>query len=169
MNPHRAERIRRAVEAGIRGSRPTGAADAPQTQPEAPRDSDVVRPMPRRQPLKVVDAADVNLPMAHRVVFKAGIIRPFLRLFVWLWACMRFFGGNALDRLHGRASTERSAVRLREVFDNNGVSFAKLAQQLSLRADVLPYAYCAELSKLLDRAQAMPTTQAIAIIERSLG
>ena len=51
---------------------------------------------------------------------------------------------------------ERRAERLREVFDDGGVSFAKLAQQLSLRADLLPYVYCAELSKLLDRAQADP-------------
>ena len=65
--------------------------------------------------------------------------------------------------------SQRRAVRLREVFDGAGVSFAKLAQQLSLRADVLPYAYCAELSKMLDRAQAIPTAEAIAIIERSLG
>src|SRR4051812_41795392 len=126
MNPHRAERIKRAVEAGIRGWQPSGAANGPKTQSEAPHDADVVRPMARRQPLNVVDAAHVDLPMAHRVVFKPGIIRPFLRLFVWLWACIRFFGGNAVDRFHGRASTERSAVRLREVFDNNGVSFAKL-------------------------------------------
>jgi ubiquinone biosynthesis protein len=169
MNPRRAERIKRAVEAGIRGWQPSGTVVAPQTHPQAPRDVDVVRAMPRRQPLKVVDTAHVNLPMAHRVVFRPGIIRPFLRLFFWLWACIRFFGGNALDHLHGRASTQRSAERLREVFDNSGVSFAKLAQQLSLRADVLPYAYCAELGKLLDRATAIPTTEAIAIIERSLG
>src|SRR5262249_45122090 len=40
---------------------------------------------------------------------------------------------------------------------------------LSLRADLLPYAYCAELSKMLDRVKAFPTPQAVAIIERSLG
>src|SRR5208282_3143758 len=39
----------------------------------------------------------------------------------------------------------------------------------SLRADLLPYAYCAELSKMLDRAQAFSTAEAMAIIERSLG
>jgi ubiquinone biosynthesis protein len=60
-------------------------------------------------------------------------------------------------------------VRLRTVFENAGASFVKLGQQLSLRADILPYAYCAELGKMLDRIPAFPTPQAIAIIERSLG
>ena len=38
-----------------------------------------------------------------------------------------------------------------------------------MRADMLPYAYCAELSKMLDRAPTFPTAQAIAIVERNLG
>ena len=63
----------------------------------------------------------------------------------------------------------RRAVRLRRVFENAGPTFAKLAQQLSMRADMLPYEYCAELGKMLDQAPAFPTEQAIAIIERSLG
>jgi ubiquinone biosynthesis protein len=169
MNPHPAQKVKRAIEAGIRLWQRFGVAATPQMQQQATRDVEVVRPMPRRQPLRVVDTAPMNLPMAGREVFGAGAIWPLLRLFVWLWACIRFFGGIAGDRLHGRTSVQRSAVRLREVFDDAGVSFAKLAQQLSLRADLLPYAYCAELSKLLDRAQAIPTAEAIAIIERNLG
>jgi ubiquinone biosynthesis protein len=129
---------------------------------------DVVRPMPRRRQL-AVEPGHVNLPRVHRVVFRPGVIRPLFRLFVWLWACLRFFGGNLWDRLNGRASIQRRAVRLREIFEGGGVSFAKLAQQVSLRADMLPYVYCAELSKMLDRARAFPTAQAIAIIEASLG
>jgi ubiquinone biosynthesis protein len=145
----------------------SAAASAP--HPKVVRDVDVVRPMPRRQPLNTVGTSSIHPPMARRIAFKPGLIRPFLRLLVWLWACLQFFGGNALDRLRGIASTERNAVRLRQVFDDGGVSFAKLAQQLSLRADLLPYAYCVELGKMLDRAQAIPTGEAIAIIERSLG
>jgi ubiquinone biosynthesis protein len=169
MNPQRAEKIEHAVEAGIRRWQSSSAAATPQARPQATHDVDVIRAMPRPQPFRVVDTAHVNLPMARRVVFRPGTIRPFLRLLVWLWTCIRFFGGNALDRLRGRASIQRRAVRLREVFDDAGVSVAKLAQQLSLRADLLPYAYCAELSKMLDRAQAFPTAEGIAIIERSLG
>src|SRR5436190_11131365 len=101
MNFRRAAKIKRAVEAGIRAWQDASAAAPAQTQPKAQRDADVVRPMPRRLPLKVIDTAHVNLPMAQTVVFKPGIIRPFLRMFVWLWACIRFFGGNALDRFQG--------------------------------------------------------------------
>ena len=63
---------------------------------------------------------------------------------------------------------ERRAARLRAVFEDLGGSFL-LAQQLSIRVDMLPYAYCAELSKMLDRVPAFPTSEAIAIIERNLG
>jgi ubiquinone biosynthesis protein len=64
---------------------------------------------------------------------------------------------------------ERRAARLRAVFEELGGSFLKLAQQLSIRVDMLPYAYCAELSKMLDRVPAFPTSEAIAIVERNLG
>jgi ubiquinone biosynthesis protein len=166
MNPQRAQKIELAVDVGMR--RWEASTAATRAEPP-PYETDVVRAMPRRKPGHVVDSAHVTLPMARRVVFKPGIIRPFLRLLVWFGACIRFFAGNAFDYLRGRASIQRRAVRLREVFEDTGPSFAKLGQQLSLRADLLPYAYCAELSKMLDRVKAFPTPQAIAIIERSLG
>jgi ubiquinone biosynthesis protein len=102
-------------------------------------------------------SADVAAPLLGFVPFTA------------LWAIIRFYSGNGLDRVLGRASIQRRAARLREIFEDTGASFAKLGQQLSLRADLLPYAYCAELSKMLDRSPAFPTEQAIAIIERNLG
>ncbi len=67
-----------------------------------------------------------------------------------------------------RSSTQRSAERLRRTFEKAGPTFSKLAQQLSMRADMLPYEYCAELSKMLDRAATFPTEQAIETIERNL-
>jgi ubiquinone biosynthesis protein len=167
MTPQRAEKIERAVERGVSRWRASSAARTSDMQ--LPATDDVIRRLPRRKPVHVVGAANVNLPMARRVVFKPGIIRPFLRLLVWLWVGVRFFGGNGLDRLRGRASIQRRAVRLRELFESAGASFAKLGQQLSLRADILPYAYCAELSKMLDQSPSFPTTQAIAIIERNVG
>ena len=75
--------------------------------------------------------------------------------------------GNLVDVLVGRSSVERRAVRLRRAFEGLGATFAKLAQQMSIRADMLPYAYCAELGRMLDQAPAFPTEEAIAIIERS--
>jgi ubiquinone biosynthesis protein len=159
--------IQHAVAAGIRRwSGVLEAAPAPAAQPI----DDVVRPMPRRAARHTTDTSRVALPMPRRVVFKPGVARPLLRLLVWFVASLRFAGGNAVDVLLGRSSIQRSAVRLRRIFESSGgVSFAKLGQQLSLRADLLPYAYCEELGKMLDSARPFPTAQAIAIIERSLG
>src|SRR6478672_10919568 len=130
---------------------------------------DIIRPMPRRRVSHSMDSVLVDLPRARRVVFKAGVIRPIGRLFVWLWGFLRFYFGNAFDALLRRSSDQRRAVRLRRVFEDAGATFAKLGQQLSMRADMLPYAYCAELGKMLDQAPAFPTQQAVEIIERNLG
>src|SRR5262245_2308158 len=130
--------------------------------------SDVIRPMPRREITHSIGALHVTVPRARRVYFKAGIILPTTRLFVWLSALIRFYCGNLVDRIRRRDSIDRRANRLRIVFEDVGGTFLKLAQQLSLRADMLPYAYCAELGKMLDRVPPFPTKQAIEVIERNL-
>jgi ubiquinone biosynthesis protein len=141
------------------------AADAPTT----PDGVNVVRPMPRRKISATAVSPTVTIPMARQVFFKAGTIRPLLRLLVWLSGAIRFYSGSIFDLMLARDNVQRRAVRLRLVFENAGASFAKLGQQLSLRADILPYAYCAELGKMLDRAPPFPSKQAIEIIERCLG
>ncbi len=125
--------------------------------------------MPRRRIVHAGAGVAVQLPRARRVVFKAGVILTIVRLLVWLRAALKFFSGNLLDFVKGRASIQRRAARLRRVFEEIGGSFAKIGQQLSLRADILPYAYCAELAQMLDNLPPFPTAQAIAIIERSAG
>jgi ubiquinone biosynthesis protein len=131
---------------------------------------DIVHPMSRRDVSHSVASAVITLPRARpRVRFKPGFGQPISRLFVWFWVLLRFYAGNFADAFRGQASTERRAVRLRQAFELGGPTFAKLAQQLSLRADMLPYSYCVELSKMLDQAAAFPTEQAIEIIERSTG
>jgi ubiquinone biosynthesis protein len=148
---------------GQRGKAPAAAG------PIRTLDSNVVRPMPRRKVSHSIDTLHVTLPRARRVYFKPGIILPIGRMFVWLWAILRFSSGNMLDVILRRASIERRAARLRTVLEELGGSFLKLAQQLAIRVDMLPYAYCAELSKLLDRVAPFPPSEAIAIIERNLG
>src|SRR5215470_17692308 len=136
---------------------------------EAPDDVNVVRPMARRELSYTIGQLHVALPRARRVMFKAGVIRPIGRLLVWLWGFLRFYAGNTLDVIMRRSTVQARAVRLRRVFEDSGATFAKLGQQLSMRADMLPYAYCAELGKMLDQAPAFPTEQAVAIVERNLG
>jgi ubiquinone biosynthesis protein len=132
--------------------------------------SNIIGPMPRRTVSHAVESAAVTLPRARPPTkFKPGIVLPIRRLFVFLWAFLRFYFGNLGDVVLRRASVERRARRLRKIMEDGGPTFAKFAQQLSMRADLLPYAYCAELSKMLDQAAAIPTEQAIEIIERNLG
>jgi ubiquinone biosynthesis protein len=147
-----------------------GPGTAPTTEASMTTDSyDIVRPMPRRKLSHSIDSIAVDLPRARRVVFKAGLIRPIGRMFVWLWGFLRFYFGNMRDTWMRRSTVQRRAVRLRRVFEDAGVTFAKLGQQLSMRADMLPYAYCAELGKMQDQVPAFPTAQAIEIIERNIG
>lgn len=144
---------------------PAPEADAQQDEPSS---AVVVRPMPRRQVSHSISELQVALPRARRVVFRAGVLRTCSRLFVWLWGFLQFYSGNIFDGIRGRGGVQARAVRLRRAFEGGGPTFAKLAQQLSMRADMLPYAYCAELSKMLDQSAAFPTEEAIAIIERNL-
>jgi ubiquinone biosynthesis protein len=129
----------------------------------------ILRPMPRRKTSHGIEEIQVALPRARRVYFSPGIIRPIGRLLFWLWGAIRFVSANMLDVVLRRDTIQRRAVRLRHLFETGGATFAKFGQQLSIRADVLPYAYCAELSRMLDQAPAFPTSEAIAIIERNLG
>ena len=127
MTPQHSEKIAHAVERGISRWRESNAARSPRIQ--ATTSADVIQPMPRRKPAHSVDVAHVILPMAKRPVFKPGIVRPLQRIFVWFWLCVKYFGGNALDRLRGRASVQRRAVRLRELFESAGASLAKLGER----------------------------------------
>src|SRR5271169_1609548 len=113
MQPQRAREIEEAVEFGLHRWRLSSDANSASAQPSEP-DANVLRSMPRRQPVHKIETANVVLPMARRVVFKPGILLPCWRLFVWLGAVIRFFAGNALDAMLGRASVERGAVRFRE-------------------------------------------------------
>jgi ubiquinone biosynthesis protein len=170
MTPAGPERSERALRAGVERWDQTSESAAVGEEPSqsAPLHTDVIRPMPRRKLVHKMDNAAVTLPMAHRTVFRPGIFYPWLRLLIWMRVCIYFFGGNAIDVLFRRASLQRQAVRLRRLFEAAGGSFGKLAQQLAVRADLLPYAYCAELSKMLDQAPAFPAAEAVSIIERDL-
>jgi predicted unusual protein kinase regulating ubiquinone biosynthesis (AarF/ABC1/UbiB family) len=165
----RTERIERAVDAGL-NRWPDAVSAIEDEMPQPPAESvSAVRPMPRRAISHAFTGANVALPRARKVTFKAGVIRTVLRLLLWISGAMKFFLGNWLDVVLRRDSPQRRAVRLRQIFEGAGATFAKLGQQLSLRADLLPYTYCVELSKMLDRSPPFPSPEAIAIVERSLG
>lgn len=167
MQPQRADEIERAVEIGLQHSDLSSADSGRPPLSEIQRH--VLRALPRRQVVHKIEAASVSLPMARRAVFRPGVFLPCARLAVWLAVALTFFCGNALDSLLGRASVQRRAARFRRCLERAGASMIKVGQQLSVRADLLPYAYCIELGKLLDNVPPIPTQKAISIIERNLG
>ena len=105
----------------------------------------------------------------HEETFAAGIFRSLLRLIVWLTALARFGARVLLDVLIGRGSPERRARQLRETIESLGATFLKLGQQMSMRADLLPYVYVVELERLLDKSPPFPFAEAITLIERATG
>ena len=127
----------------------------------------VIAPLPRRLHVGGKSESSGSPPMARSIEFSAGLFATFGRLFFWAWAITRYFGGALIDKILLRDSTQRRAVRLRETLESLGPTFIKLGQQLSVRADVLPYEFCAELSKMLDRIPPFDTKLAIAEIERT--
>ncbi|MGD8820191.1 MAG: AarF/UbiB family protein, partial [Anaerolineae bacterium] len=59
--------------------------------------------------------------------------------------------------------------RLRRTMEDLGVTFIKVGQFLSGRADLLPPAYIEEFSKLLDAAPPVSVEEVYATIEQELG
>lgn len=167
MDARRAQEIGRAVDRGLRQRESVTAAHA-ETAARA-YDRDVLASMPTRRLTHQFKGAHVALPMMRKVEFKAGIFLAFSRMLRWLWLALSYSFGGALDVVLRRASVERRAIRFRKLIEGAGGSFIKVGQQLSVRADLLPHAFCIELSKLLDRVPAMPHQQAVAIIERGTG
>jgi predicted unusual protein kinase regulating ubiquinone biosynthesis (AarF/ABC1/UbiB family) len=167
MDAQRTLEIERAVDRGLRDREVAAAkAGAPQTHEY---DRDVLASMPTRRLAHQFKASHVALPMVRKVEFKAGIVLTCSRMLRWLRLALFFHFGSALDVALGRASVERRAIRFRQLIERAGGSFIKVGQQLSVRADLLPHAFCVELSKLLDRVPAMPHQDAVTIIERGIG
>ncbi len=129
----------------------------------------VVAPLPRRVMIAPSSTSTGVPSMATNIDVHVSLFRVAIRLFVWISGYLRYYLGNGLDVIMGRASDKRSAVRFRLILESMGSTFIKLGQQLAVRADILPYEYCEELSKMLDRVQPFPSEEAIAIIERQTG
>lgn len=130
----------------------------------------VIGPMPRRQSVSPVVVQDIQ-PRVMRLAspFKAGLFFSLRRLMIWLYGVSSFLFGTATDKVLRRDSIDRRAVRLRECFAGIGGTFVKIGQQLSIRIDLIPYRYCVELTRLLDKADPFPSEDAIRIIESQTG
>lgn len=105
----------------------------------------------------------------RRIRLRAGLARRLIRLVVWVLWSFRLLVAVLADTLTGRGSTRARAVRLRETLQGVGGSLVKLGQQMSVRADLLPYEYCEELRSLQDAVPPMNWAHAERVIEKELG
>ncbi len=144
--------------------------DPADVDPEVVAADEVMAAMPRPPALPAA-AATRLAPRGLRLAapFKAGLWHTLGRLFLWLRAIARFFGGVVADKLRGQDSPARRAQRLKATITRVGGTFIKLGQQASVRVDLLPQAYTEALTSLLDQVDPFPTEQAIAAVERVTG
>jgi ubiquinone biosynthesis protein len=141
-------------------------------QPESliVEDGPVVRALPRRRQVQAPQLKQVSQPrMSLESRPKIGAVATLWRLFVWIGAGRFFILGNFWDRLRGRDTEQRRAVRLREAFERVGGTFVKIGQQMASRLDLIPLSYCDELTSMLDRFPPFASEDAIALIESSTG
>jgi ubiquinone biosynthesis protein len=128
----------------------------------------ILRSIPRREQL--IDPAERRLwlPYLEPLIFKTSFWRSLRRLLTWLNVLATIWLGNFADRMLRRDTVERQAVRLRSALERAGGTFVKLGQQVAMRIDLVPWAYCVELSKMLDRMPPFPVEQALEAIEQTI-
>ena len=127
-----------------------------------------IAPLPRRKQLKATDTGTAP-PMAKKVSFEAGLTRSLVRLVMMIGVMGWWVVGTLFDRIRRRDTIENRARRLRLAFMKMGATWVKLGQQLAVRADILPFEYCRELSKMLDAVPPFSTDLAIEAIEAATG
>lgn len=131
--------------------------------------ADVVGPIPRRAQTARPRGLPLPVPRLQGPAFRASALRSFGRLFTWLSLIAYVVGGTLLDRLRRQDTLARRALRLRTGLERAGGTLVKLGQQLAMRIDLLPWEYCVELARMLDRMPAFPVADALAAIERAAG
>ena len=164
-------RIRPAVRAATadwRQRRDAAAAGAVREVSSASLES-ILHSLPRRE--QVIDPASgrLSLPVVQPIRFKTSLGKSLGRLLAWFRVLATVFVGNFADSLQRRDNIERRAVRLRMALERAGGTFVKLGQQAAMRIDLLPWAYCVELSKMLDQMPPFPIALALEAIERTIG
>ena len=128
----------------------------------------VLRSIPRREQSVPLDERKLWIPQVEQIFARNLLIRSIGRLFVWQRVILAIVLGNFFDRVFRRDTMERRAVRFRRALEKAGGTFVKLGQQLAMRVDLLPWAYCVELSKMLDRMIPFPVEQALQAVERTI-
>ena len=164
--------VRRAVANALRHwrMRQKLTAEAAPVKLRYPSLESVLQPIPRRERLIGVDEqSEALLPSFTVRPQRSRLGRSLGRLAAWTNLILTVILGALLDWLLRRDSAPRRAVRLRQALERAGGTFVKFGQQAAMRIDLLPWAYCVELSKMLDKMVPFRTELALAAIERTTG
>ncbi len=127
----------------------------------------VLRELPRR---KALDMPEEPAPLSQMrfLEFKFKRLKALQKLAGWISLLVSFVIRTGVSKLRRRDSVEAQAHNLRTVFENRGGAFVKLGVHLAMRVDILPWAYCVELSKMTDSMAPFRLTAAIEKIERAV-
>ena len=128
----------------------------------------ILQAIPRRQQSVPPDERKLWIPYVEPLVVRNTFSQNLRRLFAWLRVILTIVLGDFFDKVLRRDTMEKRAFRFRRALERAGGTFVKLGQQLAMRVDLLPWAYCVELSKMLDRMTPFPTEQALQAIERTI-
>jgi ubiquinone biosynthesis protein len=128
----------------------------------------ILQGIPRRQQSVPPDERKLWIPYVEPMLVRNTFGQNLKRLFAWLRLILTIVLGDFFDRILRRDTVERRAVRFRRALERAGGTFVKIGQQLAMRVDLLPWAYCVELSKMLDRMTPFATEQALQAVERAI-
>jgi predicted unusual protein kinase regulating ubiquinone biosynthesis (AarF/ABC1/UbiB family) len=148
--------------------RTKATADAADEVTVYPAAETILHHIPQREQPISADEGRLHLPYFEAPAFRTTLWQSLRRLLTWLTVLLTLLFGNLTDRLRRRDTVERRAARLRRELERAGGTFVKLGQQAAMRIDLIPWAYCVELSRMLDRMPPFPVEQALKTIERDL-
>jgi predicted unusual protein kinase regulating ubiquinone biosynthesis (AarF/ABC1/UbiB family) len=162
--------IRQSVREAVRvwKDRQKTVADVGGERVEVPPAESILQSLPRRQQSVPSDERKLWIPYVELFPVKYSFGQSLMRLFAWLRVILTIVPGDFFDKLLRKDTVERRAVRFRRALERAGGTFVKLGQQLAMRVDLLPWAYCVELSKMLDRMTPFSTEQALQAVERTI-
>ncbi len=166
----RMRRVRQTVSEAVRvwRTRQETGAGADEERHEPLPLEEVLRSIPRREQAIPPDERKLWIPYVESTPIKVSIGRSLMRLFTWLRVMLTVWLGNLFDKVLRRDTITRRAVRFREALERAGGTFVKVGQQMAMRVDLLPWAYCVELSKMLDRMAPFAVEDALNAVERTL-
>ena len=155
--------VRESVFKGVRAwrMRQEAAAGRDGERAEYPPAESILQSIPRRKQMIPPDERKLWLPYVEPLVIGNALGKSLMRLMTWFRLILTIVLGNLFDRLLRLDTMERRAVRFRMALERAGGTFVKLGQQLAMRVDLLPWAYCVELAKMLDQMIPFPTEKAL--------